>query len=268
MRAAAFEKLSRLVEDVYGAPWWQRRSRTTTSCSASPATRPHRDQGAFRRRAGAPPRRERGARSRPALPRGRRGLRGALRPRAQAGLRPLRSRRRARGFAPVDTDFGSLSDVFAAFFGETLFGQGRARDRARRAAPWLAAHVRSTSPRPRRGRRSTCRCGSHGAARRAPARVRPRDLPGHMSRLRRRGSRPAGLAHRARADRPLGTAPRCDGAGRIVETPCERCEGDGRTLEDAPLDLEIPAGIHDGQRIRVRGAGHTGTLGGRAATST
>jgi molecular chaperone DnaJ len=59
-----------------------------------------------------------------------------------------------------------------------------------------------------------------------------------------------------------GTCPRCDGIGTIVETPCERCEGDGRTLEDVPLELEIPAGIHDGQRIRVRGAGHAGLLGG------
>src|SRR6185436_15485972 len=59
-----------------------------------------------------------------------------------------------------------------------------------------------------------------------------------------------------------GTCPRCDGAGTIVETPCERCGGDGRTIEDVPLELEVPAGIHDGQRIRVRGAGHAGVLGG------
>ena len=52
-----------------------------------------------------------------------------------------------------------------------------------------------------------------------------------------------------------GACPRCDGTGTIVEQPCERCEGDGRTLEDVPLELEVPAGIHDGQRIRVRGAG-------------
>ena len=32
---------------------------------------------------------------------------------------------RGGGFSPTDADFGSLSDVFAAFFGETLFGQGR-----------------------------------------------------------------------------------------------------------------------------------------------
>ena len=61
-----------------------------------------------------------------------------------------------------------------------------------------------------------------------------------------------------------GACPRCDGTGTIVEEPCERCEGDGRTLEDVPLELEVPAGIHDGQRIRVRGAGHAGALGGPA----
>jgi len=59
-----------------------------------------------------------------------------------------------------------------------------------------------------------------------------------------------------------GACPRCEGAGVIVESPCPTCEGDGRTLEDVPLELEIPAGIHDGQRIRVRGAGHAGILGG------
>jgi molecular chaperone DnaJ len=61
-----------------------------------------------------------------------------------------------------------------------------------------------------------------------------------------------------------GTCPRCDGAGTIVETSCERCGGDGRTIEDVPLELDVPAGIHDGQRIRVRGAGHDGVLGGPA----
>jgi molecular chaperone DnaJ len=59
-----------------------------------------------------------------------------------------------------------------------------------------------------------------------------------------------------------GTCPRCDGLGTVVEKPCERCDGDGRLLEQVILDLDVPAGIHDGQRIRVRGAGHAGTFGG------
>jgi molecular chaperone DnaJ len=58
--------------------------------------------------------------------------------------------------------------------------------------------------------------------------------------------------------------PRCDGAGRIVETPCGECDGQGRRLATKTLDVEIPAGIHDGQQIRIRAAGHAGAGGGPA----
>jgi len=42
------------------------------------------------------------------------------------------------------------------------------------------------------------------------------------------------------------------------------CQGVGRVLDERTLDVDIPAGIHDGQRIRLSGEGHAGTLGGRA----
>jgi molecular chaperone DnaJ len=58
--------------------------------------------------------------------------------------------------------------------------------------------------------------------------------------------------------------PTCSGRGRVVETPCEVCKGEGRAVEERTLDVEIPAGIHDGQRIRISGEGHAGALGGRA----
>lgn len=59
-----------------------------------------------------------------------------------------------------------------------------------------------------------------------------------------------------------GLCPTCEGAGQIIETPCETCEGAGRTIEDRTVALDIPAGIDDGQRIRIRGEGHSGALGG------
>jgi molecular chaperone DnaJ len=59
-----------------------------------------------------------------------------------------------------------------------------------------------------------------------------------------------------------GTCPTCSGAGKLIEHPCEKCQGAGRVLEERTLEVEIPAGIHDGQRIRIRGAGHAGTDGG------
>jgi molecular chaperone DnaJ len=57
------------------------------------------------------------------------------------------------------------------------------------------------------------------------------------------------------------TCPHCDGLGERVTTPCERCDGAGRVLVVRELTVDVPAGIHDGQRIRVRGAGHAGTGG-------
>ena len=60
------------------------------------------------------------------------------------------------------------------------------------------------------------------------------------------------------------TCPDCGGAGRIVDDPCPDCDGTGRELVERELEIEIPGGIHDGQRIRLTGEGHAGLLGGQA----
>jgi molecular chaperone DnaJ len=57
---------------------------------------------------------------------------------------------------------------------------------------------------------------------------------------------------------------RCGGDGRIPETPCERCDGAGRVAETRTWEVDIPAGIEDGQRVRIAGAGHAGPAAGRA----
>ena len=172
---------------------------------------------------------------------------------------------RTGGFAPMDADFGSLSDVFAAFFGESLFGGGSDVGPRPTRGPGIGAHVEidladaasgTTVETSIRVARSCPPCGGTGAA---PG-TSPVTCPacGGAGRIQQVSRTILGQMVRS------GTCPRCDGAGTIVETPCERCEGDGRTLEDVPLELQIPAGIHDGQRIRVRGEGHAGTLGGPA----
>src|SRR3954451_24099282 len=56
---------------------------------------------------------------------------------------------------------------------------------------------------------------------------------------------------------------RCGGDGRIPETPCEHCGGAGRISETRTWEVDIPAGIDDGQRVRIAGAGHVGEAGGR-----
>jgi molecular chaperone DnaJ len=57
--------------------------------------------------------------------------------------------------------------------------------------------------------------------------------------------------------------PQCGGRGQIVESPCETCGGSGLTLQRKRYRVKVPAGVHDGTRIRVAGKGEDGPLGGR-----
>jgi molecular chaperone DnaJ len=50
----------------------------------------------------------------------------------------------------------------------------------------------------------------------------------------------------------------CHGDGRVAEQPCGECRGRGRVSSRRTLEVEIPAGISDGQRIRLSGRGHAG----------
>ena len=54
---------------------------------------------------------------------------------------------------------------------------------------------------------------------------------------------------------------RCRGRGRIPEKACPHCRGRGRLAEQRTVDVSIPAGIDDGQSLRVTGGGHAGELG-------
>ncbi|MCL2438833.1 MAG: DnaJ domain-containing protein, partial [Coriobacteriia bacterium] len=53
----------------------------------------------------------------------------------------------------------------------------------------------------------------------------------------------------------------CAGTGQRVEVPCEECQGSGRVVDRQTMDVEIPAGIADGQKIRLSGRGEAGIRG-------
>jgi molecular chaperone DnaJ len=141
---------------------------------------------------------------------------------------------RGGGYEPGHFDFGSLSDLFSAFFGEELLGaRGRARggDLSTVVEIELAEAATGTTREVPFEIATTCeRCGGGGAE------------PGTS----------------------VTTCETCAGAGRVIETPCRECEGVGRVLKERLLDVTIPPGIHDGQRIRISGEGHAGALGSRA----
>jgi molecular chaperone DnaJ len=56
----------------------------------------------------------------------------------------------------------------------------------------------------------------------------------------------------------------CHGDGRLPSQPCRPCRGRGRLAAKQTLGVDIPAGIADGQRIRVAGKGHAGEAGASA----
>src|SRR6202171_5605262 len=60
----------------------------------------------------------------------------------------------------------------------------------------------------------------------------------------------------------VSTCPRCGGAGETVDALCTHCRGEGRERRDHELPLDIPAGIDDGQQLRVAGEGEAGLRGG------
>jgi molecular chaperone DnaJ len=165
------------------------------------------------------------------------------------------------GFTPGHVDLGNLSDIFSAFFGDGLFGgqpsrSARGGDVAVQVEISLAdAYTGVTVSVPLRVAAECERCGGDGAE---PG-TSPTTCPTCAG---------AGVLQQV-SQSVFGQFVRqspcrqCGGAGRIVETPCEQCDGDGRVVEENILDVEIPAGIHDGQQIRAQGQGHAGTPGSR-----
>ncbi|HZT53347.1 MAG TPA: molecular chaperone DnaJ [Gaiellaceae bacterium] len=170
---------------------------------------------------------------------------------------------RSGGFQPSHVDFGSLADLFSAFFGDEVFLGGRRRGRARGAD--LAATVEIDLVE-----------AAHGTTRDVPFEVAVT-----CPRCRGDGAEPGSEVTTCPACHGSGrlqqvtrsvfgefvrsqTCPRCGGTGRLVERLCSGCGGAGRVVEERTLAVEIPAGIHHGQRIRLSGEGHAGVLGGRA----
>ncbi|KPK75807.1 MAG: hypothetical protein AMJ79_09620 [Phycisphaerae bacterium SM23_30] len=62
--------------------------------------------------------------------------------------------------------------------------------------------------------------------------------------------------------RMVTTCPRCQGRGTFITHPCKKCRGNGRMMKSRTLSIKIPAGIRDGQAVRLTGEGEPGDNGG------
>jgi molecular chaperone DnaJ len=56
----------------------------------------------------------------------------------------------------------------------------------------------------------------------------------------------------------------CNGRGLVVEEPCPACAGSGRAKSNKTMQVRIPSGVSDSQRIRIKGKGGKGENGGAA----
>ncbi len=60
----------------------------------------------------------------------------------------------------------------------------------------------------------------------------------------------------------VSTCPQCRGNGQVITKPCGKCKGSGRVPRKRAVKIKVPAGVHEGQGIRVAGEGEPGQHGG------
>jgi molecular chaperone DnaJ len=167
---------------------------------------------------------------------------------------------RRGGQSPNFDGFGSISDLFEAFFGGAGFGRSGPRaggdaevaididlEQAAAGAPVEVSfevvdrceRCKGNAAEPGTPIKTCARCGGQGIL-------------------------------QAVTRTPFGQVARtvacdvCDGGGKVPEKPCTRCNGKGRELLTHVVKVDVPAGISDGQRIRIAGRGHTGEPGAPA----
>lgn len=169
---------------------------------------------------------------------------------------------RSGGWRPQSEGFGTIDDLFQAFFGGgDMFGGGRrgpagggdvavaveigmdevltgTKREVRYESVGLCESCRGNGAEPGTPIHRCNQCGGSGELRQVV-----RTAFGQMA--------------------TVGACDACGGEGKYPEVPCSECGGRGRVLTQRTYEVELPPGIETGQRVRVRGAGHAGEPGGR-----
>jgi len=169
------------------------------------------------------------------------------------------------GFQDFEFDFSQfgfpdISDLFNGMFGG-MFGGRRARGPARGsdivheikidlhdAAFGIEKEIRVR-------RKENCgECEGSGAA--SPEDVHTCEQCGGSGRVQ--FATQSGFGRFVR----VTDCPKCRGTGRVIDRPCRKCAGTGRILHTKKISIKIPAGIHDGSRMRISGEGSASPEGG------
>ncbi|MHA1400108.1 MAG: molecular chaperone DnaJ [Candidatus Heimdallarchaeaceae archaeon] len=179
------------------------------------------------------------------------------------------------GFAGVDSsfshvnasDFSTISDLFSSLFGDDLFsqffgGQSRRRSGPRKGSDLVMNYsvsfydaifgakkvvevpIKKTCP--------TCN-GTGTKAGFSPKVCQTCHGSGYETLTQRSGFTIFQRQIQCRT---------CQGKGQVIENPCPTCKGTGRSRENEKIRLDIPPGVDSGYRLRIKGKGEEGRLGG------
>jgi molecular chaperone DnaJ len=165
---------------------------------------------------------------------------------------------RSGGYAPNFDAFGSIGDLFNAFFGATArAGPAPGGDVAVRVDIDLIEAARGVRETVRFEAVQRCEhCKGNGAEPGTP--IEACERCGGTGQLQSVSRTPFGQMVRT------AICDVCHGDGRVPTEPCHECRGRGRLHATRELEVDVPAGISDGQRIRVAGSGHAGEVGAPA----
>lgn len=162
--------------------------------------------------------------------------------------------------------FGGFEDIFGDMFGD-IFGGGFGGQRNRRRGPERGADIRQdidiTFEEAAFGKKASIKltrseecseCNGSGAKPGTSKRTCPTcNGAGEVRTVQRT---PFG---NIASSRPCSA---CNGEGEVVESPCSKCHGQGSTRKVKTIEVDIPAGIDDGQMIKLSNQGEVGSKGG------
>jgi len=165
------------------------------------------------------------------------------------------------GFNVNAEDFGGVGDIFEQFFGGR---SGQTRERVRRGddiqidvtISFLESAVGVNKDVTTRLHQTCSKCSGDGAEPGTPI-TECSTCSGQGTVSTTRQTMLGTFAQ-------TSVCPTCHGDGKQAETNCSQCRGEGRELRDRTLEISVPAGIADGQTIRLSGKGSVPERGGVA----
>ena len=160
----------------------------------------------------------------------------------------------------ADQGFGGFAEAFGDIFSDIFGGQGRGRSNVYRGAD-LRYNLEITLEQAARGTETKIRIPTmeacetcHGSGAKPGTQPKTCDT-----------CKGAGQVRMSQGFFSIQqTCPACHGSGKVVADPCPTCRGAGRLKKHKTLAVKIPAGVDEGDRVRLTGEGEAGVNGGPA----